>query len=315
MKPCIIQQEVEVVVVCRILYREVMEGGLPVGNGRRIVQHGATTMMAKFKVTYKPTASRGGLSEVVKADTYCETGRWIDFHSGTKSAVLRVSADDVARIEQVDFLYRSPLASWMYFLSRYQFDYDFGFTPVQLFYICECIAKTRELPGPIIEIGCGRGRTTVFLNKYMDATNLSKAYICIDTFAGFTAEDVNHEVLVRGKQTNWRMFDKNRKAWFERVIRRNAITRVDVVQGDVNPHDLTQYHNVSMCLIDVDLYRPVKSSLEGIYDRMARGGVVIIDDCRPDYTFDGAHAAYLEFAAQRGLPVEIVLDKLGVLWR
>jgi hypothetical protein len=43
--------------------------------------------------------------------------------------------------------------------------------------------------------------------------------------------------------------------------------------------------------------------------------VVIIDDCRPDYTFDGAHAAYLEFAAQRGLPVEIVLDKLGVLWR
>src|SRR5439155_12868740 len=35
-KPCIIQQEV--VVVCRILSREVMEGGLPVGNGLPIVQ-------------------------------------------------------------------------------------------------------------------------------------------------------------------------------------------------------------------------------------------------------------------------------------
>lgn len=271
--------------------------------------------MTRFKVTYKSTTDGRGSSEVIKADTYFETGRWIDFHSGARSPVVRVRAENVARIEQVDFLYRSPLATLLYFRRRYRFDYDFGFTPLQLFYICECIARTRELPGPVVEIGCDRGRTTVFLNKYMDAIGLSKSYICIDTFAGFTDEDIAHEVLGRGKQTNWQMFHKNRKAWFERVIRRNAITRVDVVQADVNSHDFAQYHDVSMCLIDVDLYRPVKSSLEGIYDRMAKGGVVIIDDCRPDYTFDGAHEAYREFAYHRGLPVEILLDKLGVLWK
>jgi hypothetical protein len=59
---------------------------------------------------------------------------------------------------------------------------------------------TTHLDGSIAEIGVARGQTTVFLNEHLQHSGDSRAYLCIDTFKGFTAGDIAYEGTRRGKR-------------------------------------------------------------------------------------------------------------------
>ena len=60
--------------------------------------------------------------------------------------------------------------------------------------------------------------------------------------------------------------------------------------------DFEPYKEISFCLIDVDLMRPVATSLKEIAPRMAAGGIIVVDDCTPNRKYDGADQADDEFA-------------------
>src|SRR5712691_8092238 len=92
-------------------------------------------------------------------------------------------------------LCRSNSALLRYWLHSYRYN----LSPACLAYLCAVIEATREVTGPILEIGCASGATTVFLNMHMDSAGIEKPYVCIDTFAGFTSADIDYEVRVRGK--------------------------------------------------------------------------------------------------------------------
>lgn len=96
-------------------------------------------------------------------------------------------------------------------------------------------------------------------------------------------------------------------------MRNNGISRVRSIEVDVNGFDFGPLQEISLCLIDVDLKRPVMRTLEEVLPRMAPGGIIVVDDCTPDAKFDGALAAYLDVAQRHGLPVDIQGDKLGII--
>jgi O-methyltransferase len=201
-------------------------------------------------------------------------------------------------------------------LRRYFFPrYGFNFTPPQLCYLCRCLEETRRCEGSIAEIGCSIGSTTVFLNKYMDATGLEKTYFALDTFSGFVAADIEHEVAVRGKAADmFTGFRVNKKKWFDATMNSNYISRVKSIETDVNMYDLSLLGQLAFALIDIDLYRPIRKVLPQMYNQLSPGGVIIVDDCDLQISrFDGAGHAYKEFAALIGQPVRIVHRKLGVL--
>ncbi len=193
--------------------------------------------------------------------------------------------------------------------------YDYNFTPPQLLFLCQCLERTGNVPGPIVEIGCAGGRTTIFLNKFLQAMNIKKRYVCIDTFEGFTEADLAHEIEARGKSassygTVWK--DWSRDLFAETMIY-NKLGSVEVEQADIGSYDCSRLERPSFCLIDVDLYAPVKKALEKLYPRMAHGGVIVVDDCTKDNKYDGALQAYSEFVASHGLPERYHLDKLGII--
>jgi O-methyltransferase len=192
--------------------------------------------------------------------------------------------------------------------------YEYMFRPSELAFLVSCLSRTCGLTGPIVEIGCAAGHTTVFLNKHLDDLADPRDYICIDTFAGFTPEDVAVEVG-RGKDPGSyvHLFRSYRKKWFDQTMRNNDVSRVRSIEADVNSFDFTMLRDISFCLIDVDLMRPVVRSLEEVYPRMAPGGIVVVDDCRPDDRFDGARAGYLEVVERHRLPVNIRSDRLGLI--
>ena len=171
------------------------------------------------------------------------------------------------------------------------------------------------MPGSVVEVGCASGSTTIFLNKYMDAQGITKDYFVIDTFSGFVQEDIAHEVSERGKQTSsFRGFQVNKKEWFDATMKMNGIHSVQSIQADVNTFDLSRLGPISFCLLDVDLYRPVKNSLPPLFKALADGGILIVDDCNPnDIHFDGACQAYKEFCEERGYRQKVLLGKLGIV--
>lgn len=192
--------------------------------------------------------------------------------------------------------------------------YEFMFSPRDLAFLGSCLEATASLPGPIVEIGCAGGRTTVFLNKYLDDLGADRRYVCIDTFAGFTATDLDAERR-RGHTTVHyeHAFAEYSEKQFLRTLRSNAVHRPEVVKVDVHEFDFSSLSDISFCLVDVDLYRPVRHALEQVVPRLAKGGLVVVDDCTPDGVYKGAREAYLEFTRDHGLPADIRNGSMGVI--
>jgi O-methyltransferase len=207
-------------------------------------------------------------------------------------------------------VFNTPLRDYLTYI------HEFYFTVPQLFFLCQCIEQVRELKGAIAEVGCATGRTTVFINKYMDARGIDKKYYAIDTFSGFLPEDIEFEVSKRQKKSSFysNIFRRNMKKWFDYTMNRNGINRVVSIQADVNKYDLTTLGSLSFVLLDVDLYRPVKKSLPELYDTLTSNGIMIVDDCsKKDIRWDGADQAYREFMKEIKQPIQVVQEKLGVV--
>lgn len=191
--------------------------------------------------------------------------------------------------------------------------YEYMFRPGQLAFLCQCLDETSHLSGPVVEIGCAGGHTTVFLNKHLDDLGGQRPYICIDTFDGFIAEDIAAE-RARGKRSAYEhVFKAYSKQYFERTLANNEVQRASVIQADVNTFDFRGIDDISLCMVDVDLYRPVRSALDAVYPRMAKGGIIVVDDCLDQNEYDGALLAYREFIASHGFPEEVRCSKLGTV--
>jgi len=205
--------------------------------------------------------------------------------------------------------FNSPMRR--YFFPRY----GYNFTPPQLNFLCRCIEDSKHSEGAVCEIGCAYGYTTLFLNKYMDAEGIEKPYYAIDTFSGFVSDDVEFEVNHRRKKRGWYSgFAVNKKKWFDATMQSNKIVRVTSIQADVNKMDLTKIGSLSFCLLDVDLYRPMRKALPELYSVLSPGGIIVVDDCNSaSELFDGSDQAYNEFMQEMGQKPTVVHGKLGII--
>ena len=63
---------------------------------------------------------------------------------------------------------------------------------------------------------------------------------------------------------------------------------------------LDKKNNYKFVHLDVDLYKPTLESLEYIYDKVVKGGVIITDDFQSPL-FPGNQKAWVEFFKSRGI--------------
>ncbi|WP_426266620.1 TylF/MycF/NovP-related O-methyltransferase [Sphingomonas sp. LHG3443-2] len=198
--------------------------------------------------------------------------------------------------------------------------------PRQLCFLANALDGVRDVPGGIVEIGCAHGLTTTFLYEYMTQSGFKKDYLCIDMFDGFTEGDLSHEFDERGNSNKWisGLFKDNDAQWFKESLAKRSINDVRIIKGDISalPTDALP-EKIAFCLLDVDLYKPVQSGLQKVWERLSPGGIIVVDDCWVSYdrpqlekiaeAYDGALAAYREFVKAHGLPEEVVEMKLGVI--
>src|SRR5271154_4788653 len=206
-------------------------------------------------------------------------------------------------------VHRAPITREIFGFRHYEYMYS----PSQLGFLCQQITNTAEVPGSILEVGCAWGATTVFLNRHIDELGLDDAYYAVDTFQGFTDDDIRTE-HERGRRYSYdAAFHANSKAWFDRTMRRNDVARVTSFCADAATFDYKKAAPFRFVLIDVDLHRPVLAALEAIYDLVSPGGTIIIDDCKEGGEWGGAYEAFTEFAKANGLEATIMHGKLGLI--
>lgn len=192
--------------------------------------------------------------------------------------------------------------------------YPFMFTPQQLFFLTKCLKETQNVEGYCLEAGCAYGATTVFLNKFMKNEGILKSYIAVDTFSGFLKDHYLFEIQQRNKRKKIKYsFSENKKSWFDLSLQRGGVNNVRSITCDITKFDFSFFGQISFCLLDVDLYLPVKDTLPKIFQHLSPGGILVIDDCKPNCDWDGSYLAYQEFCQRNNMKEEIHHEKIGVL--
>lgn len=168
-------------------------------------------------------------------------------------------------------------------------------------YIC-----SKGLEGDIVEFGVWRGGALELighaLNKF-DGSNLIVGY---DTFEGHPEPEKN-EIDIWGNNMHKRFQEEIEKGgkWvyadYEYVLSNlnNVYKNVKLYKGLVNESiDENDVNQISILRLDMDWYKPTKIVLEKFYDKIQKGGLLIIDDYGHH---SGARKAIDEFVEERDL--------------
>ena len=191
--------------------------------------------------------------------------------------------------------------------------YPYIVEPIELATIVSELDRVRGLPGSILEVGVAWGQTTRFVCEHLVRSGRSDERLyAIDTFESFCPRDVEFEVNYRGKTREevsgfgYLDFD----VWKKNFRKLKFLT---AFKADCATFDYSLVAPIKLAFLDVDLYLATLSALRHIYENLAVGGVILVDDVMEPSRWDGANQAYNEFCAEYGLPVQIIGNKMGIL--
>jgi hypothetical protein len=192
-------------------------------------------------------------------------------------------------------------------------DYPYIVEPIELATLVSELDRVKDMRGSIIEVGVAWGQTTRFVCEHLMASGRrSERFYAIDTFDSFCQRDVEFEVNHRGKTreevSGFGYLD------FE-VWKRNFrnFKFLTAVKADCSTFDYSRIAPIKLAFLDVDLYLATRSALKRIYQYLAKGGVVLVDDVMEPSRWDGANQAYNEFCKDSGHPVQVIGNKMGVI--
>jgi hypothetical protein len=187
---------------------------------------------------------------------------------------------------------RDKLLHWPKFVSRQS---------VAVFlYKAALFERILGVHGSILEFGVWMGGglfTWAHLSAVHEPVNYQRRIVGFDTFAGFPAVSTRDTVagasaladvgafavdgIYEDIERGIELFDENRPI--------GHIPKLELVRGDVNEtvpaYLATHPHTVvSLLYLDLDLYQPTKRTIELLWERVPRGGVIAFDEVNsPDW--------------------------------
>ena len=154
------------------------------------------------------------------------------------------------------------------------------------------------LTGDVAECGCWKGHSSFIICSLLKKNNFSNNYYIFDSFEGGLSEKIDKDSNTRKKLSKRQIHNEKNCFSSTELGVRNLLKDFDfykIYKGWIPE----KFYNVENCEfifihIDVDLYQPTTESLNFFYDRLKKGGVIVIDDY--GYTqFPGCKTAVDEF--------------------
>ena len=171
----------------------------------------------------------------------------------------------------------------------------------RFYQLYKAVINTSHLPGDIVELGTYKGHSTLLMAKLLLSNAEPKIIYAIDSFEGLSApseNDLSNKYPVSAANgfdslEGLMSADINQfikvSSPYENVI---PIKGFVPVVFDDNPYLSRKVY--SLIHIDLDLYEPIKYSLEFFAPRLLKGGVIVLDDYG-SLNWPGAFKAVNEF--------------------
>ncbi len=169
----------------------------------------------------------------------------------------------------------------------------------------EIYNKIINLPGDILEFGVYKGTSMVRLLSFRSLleNDFSRKIIGFDNFGKFPDElhlDSDKKFVERFENEGGYGISKEE---FEIHLNNKGFKNYALIEGDVLktiPEYLAknQTLKISMLHIDVDVYEPTKVILENLWDKVVKGGILMLDDYG---TVEGETKAVDEFFAGKNV--------------
>jgi hypothetical protein len=184
--------------------------------------------------------------------------------------------------------------------------------------VAACMQSVLEggVPGDFIETGVWKGGTTIFMRGFLQAYAVTDRTVYVaDSFQGLPEPDVGQYPADQGLDLhlwpNLAVTVDEVRANFARFGLLDA--QVEFVEGwfrDTLP--ALRGHPWSVIRLDGDMYESTMDSLRNLYDDLAPGGWLIIDD----YEIPACRQAVGDYRAERGVTEPMVtVDWTGVCWQ
>jgi hypothetical protein len=181
------------------------------------------------------------------------------------------------RIKLTEFTKFVPKTSLIQFITRY-----------------ELYKVIKDIPGDIFELGvCGGGGLFSFAQSVLihEPDYQWRNIVGFDTFEGFT-DDINEKDKLEDcphlkKQNAFKIDSYNELNKLIKVHEDfrylNNRNQIKLVKGDIKktlPEYLEENKGtiISLLYCDLDLYEPTKFSLELLWDRIPKGGIIVFDE-------------------------------------
>jgi len=141
-----------------------------------------------------------------------------------------------------------------------------------------------ELPGDILEFGVFKGAS---LAKFLSFRKIleneeSRRIIGFDDFGKFTSKGKKEDKLFAKKFTGL-VGSGISKDELEDIFINNKNSNFDLIEGDVVktlPLFLKKNKHIKISLLhlDLDVFRPTLFVLEKLFDKVVKGGIILLDD-------------------------------------
>ena len=164
------------------------------------------------------------------------------------------------------------------------------------FYLCKYFISIKNLEGDFLESGVFKGFSSLLLRSVEERLsnfNINN-YFLIDSFEGLS------DILEEDKPIKPNVY-QNKKGDLRVNIERvenifKYFRNVNIVKGWIpKVFDLLDENNkYKFVHIDVDLYQPTFDTLNYIYDKVVKGGIIITDDYRSSL-FPGNQKAWEKY--------------------
>jgi O-methyltransferase len=135
-----------------------------------------------------------------------------------------------------------------------------------------------NIEGDIVELGCNVGTTSIYIQKWLDMYKSSKIFHVYDSWQGLPKK-LEHDISLENMQFREGSCRISKKSFIYQFKTRKLVLP-EIHSGWFKDIPDNEYPDkISFAFLDGDFYSSIMDSLNKIYHKMTKGGVIIIDDC------------------------------------
>jgi O-methyltransferase len=185
-------------------------------------------------------------------------------------------------------------------------DYDIRW---RIHVLCWAASHAKHLEGDFVDCGVCTGICARAVIHYIDFNSLDKKYYLLDTFCGMDPKYSSDYEIERNKIIGY----SEEKNVYEQVKRTFFGFNVEIIKGSI-PDSLVNIKTQKVCYLSIDMncVKPEIAALEFFWDKMTKGGIIILDD----YAYPGCaeqKAAHDTFATSKGVKILTLATSQGLI--